>query len=683
MPLPAPDNPNASNPFFQKWETPFGVPPFDRIKPEHYLPAFQAGIRRHNDEIKAILKTHAAPSFQNTVEALEDSGVFLDRVRGVFSALVEADTNEQLQAVALAVGPLLSSHQDDILLNEALWHRIQAVHDGPAGALSPEGRTLLEKTYARFRHGGAGLPGERQARLRAVHSELALLCLKFEENLLRETNAFELILENPADLEGLPSRDIACAHEAAKLADHEGKWLFTLREPSLMPFLAHARKRDLRRRMFEAYTSRCSRGNAEDNTAVASRIAALRAEKARILGFSTFAEYALADQMAQTPAQALALMDRLWKPALDRARQEASELQVLLEQDEPGSLLEPWDWRYYAEKAKGLEADELRPYFPLEQVRIGAFRTANRLYGITFNERKDIPAYHPEVRTYLVQDRDGSFLGVYFADYPTRPGKRGGAWMETFRRQGVLDGKDCRPLVYNVANFPHPVGEMPALLRLEEVRTLFHEFGHALHGLLTRCRYRSLSGVATALDFSEMPSQIMENWATEPEVMALYARHCQTGAPLPQRLAARIQRSHHLNQGFNTTEYLASAYLDLALHALTEAGPVDAMALEAATMEKIGLIPQIIQRYRTPYFSHSMGGEYAAGYYGYIWSAVLDSDAFEAFQEKGDLFDPATARAFRTHILEKGGSEKALELYKRFRGREPDVEPLLRKRGLG
>lgn len=682
MPLPAPDHPNASNPFFQKWETPFGVPPFDRIKPEHYLPAFQAGIRRHNEEIKSLLKSHAAPTFQNTVEALEDSGVFLDRVRGVFAALVEADTNASMQAVALAVGPMLSSHQDDLHLNAALFQRIKAVHDGPTGALSPEAHTLLERTYAQFLRGGAGLPPEQQARLRAVHAELALLCQKFEANLLGETNAFTLVMERVEDLEGLPQRDLASAQEAAKMADLEGKWVFTLRDPSIWPFLAHVHDREMRRRMLTAYTSRCSRGNPEDNTGVSARIAALRCEKAHLLGYPTFAHFALADHMARTPERALQLMDRFWEASVRRARVEASELQALLEQEVPGARLEPWDWRYYAERIKNLDADELRPYFPLEQVRTGAFRTANRLYGITFNERKDIPTYHPEVRTFLVQDRDGSFLGVYFADYHTRPGKRGGAWMETFRRQGVLEGKDIRPLVYNVTNFPRPVGQEPVLLRLEEVRTLFHEFGHALHGLLSRCRYRSLSGVATALDFSEMPSQIMENWATEPEVMALYAHHYQTGAPLPEGLAARIKRSHRLNQGFSATEYLASAYLDLAWHSQTDPEPVDATALEAETMARIGLMPQIIQRYRTPYFSHSMGGEYAAGYYGYLWSGVLDADAFEAFRERGDLFDPATALALRTHILEKGGSEEPLELFKRFRGREPELGPLLRKRGL-
>ena len=682
MTAPAPDHPNASNPFFQKWETPFGVPPFDRIRPEHYLPAFQAGIRRHNEEVRGIVRSHEAPTFQNTVEALEDSGVFLDRVRGVFTALVEADTSAELQGVALAAGPLLSSHQDDLHLNPALFQRVKAVFEGPRGALAPEGQTLLDHTYARFLRGGAGLAPEGQARLRAIHSELALLTVKFEENLLVETNAFELLVARAEDLQGLPARDLAAAQEAAKLADHEGQWLFTLRDPSLLPFLTHARNRTLRRIMLEAYNSRCARGNAEDNLAIAARIAGLRCEKARLLGFATYAEFALADHMARTPARALQLMDSIWEPALARAREEAAELQDLLDRDEQGARLEPWDWRYYAEQVRNLDADEVRPYFPLEQVREGAFRTANRLFGITFNERKDLPVYHPDVRSFLVADRDGSFLGVYFADYPTRVGKRGGAWMETFRRQGLLEGRDQRPLVYNVANFPRPTGDTPALLRLEEVRTLFHEFGHALHGLLSRCRYRSLSGVATALDFAEMPSQIMENWATEPEVMALYARHYQTGAPLPEGLAARIQRSHHLNQGFSTVAYLASAYLDLAWHTLEAPGPVEAGALEAATMARIGLPPPIQQRYRTPCFAHSIGGEYAAAYYGYLWSGVLDADAFEAFRERGDLFDPATARALRVHILEKGGSEDPLELFKRFRGREPEVGALLRRRGL-
>ncbi len=682
----APEPPNSQNPFFQKWETPFGVPPFDLIKPDHYLPAFQAGVRRHNEEIKDILRARSAPTFRNTVEALEDSGEFLDRVNGVFSALVEADTNGPLQAIALAVGPLLSAHQDDIYQNEALFKRVQAVYHRQE-ALPPEARTLLEKTYRGFQRGGAGLAPAQQARLRAVHAELALLCLKFEANLLFETNAFKLVVERPADLEGLSADQLEAAMELADMCDQEGKWVFNLHAPCLWPFLEHARNRDLRRRMHQAYISRCDRGNAQDNNGLAAKITALRCEKARLLGFSTYAEYALEESMARTPGNAYRLLEQVWHPALEHAAREKAELQALMDQDLPGTRLEPWDWRYYAEKMKklrfGLNSRALRPYFPLEQVREGAFRTANRLFGITFNERKDLPTYHPEVLTYLVQDRDGSFLGIYYADYHPRPGKRGGAWMESFRRQWVREGKDIRPVVYNVTNFPRPVGDAPALLNLEEVRTLFHEFGHALHGLLSRCRYRSLSGTATALDFSELPSQIMENWATEPEVLAMYARHHRSGVPLPAEQVARIQEFQAFNQGYGTTEFLAAAFLDLDWHTLTDPEPVDAAAFEKASMARIGLLPQVPVRHRTPYFAHSMGGEYAAGYYGYLWSAVLDSDAFQAFKERGDIFDPATARSFRANILEKGGSEDPLALYRRFRGRDPSVEPLLRKRGLG
>ena len=681
----APDHPNAQNPFFQKWETPFGVPPFNRIKAEHYLPAFQAGIRRHNLEIRAILRGHATPTFRNTIEPLADSGEFLDRVNGVFSALAEADTDHGLQAVALAVGPLLAGHQDDIYQNEALFRRVLAVRDRRE-ALPPEARTLLEKTCRGFLRGGAGLAPGQQSRLRAVHTELALLCLKFEQNLLDETNAYRLVVDRVEDLEGLAPEALEAAQEVAERSGLAGRWVFNLHTPCLWPFLEHARNRDLRRQLFNAYLHRCDRGNAQDNNGLAAKITSLRCEKARILGYATYAEYALAESMARTPANAYGLLEQVWSPALAAAARERDELQALLEQELPGARLEPWDWRFYAEQLKrarfGLDDQSLRAWFPLDQVREGAFRTANRLFGITFNQRQDLPTYHPEVLTYLVQDRDGSFLGIYYADYHPRPGKRGGAWMESFRRQWVREGRDIRPLVYNVTNFPRPVGDRPALLNLEEVRTLYHEFGHALHGLLSRCRYRSLSGTATALDFSELPSQIMENWAIEPDQLVAYGRHYQTGAPLAPDQAARIQQAQLLCQGFCTTEFLAAAFLDLDWHTRTSFEPVDAAAFEQATLARIGLLPQVPLRHRTPFFAHSMGGEYASGYYGYLWSAVLDSDAYQAFKERGDPFDPETARAFRTHILEKGGSEDPLELYRRFRGRDPSVEPLLRKRGL-
>jgi peptidyl-dipeptidase Dcp len=685
MDAPAPEPAPPGNPFFQEWDGPFEAPPFDRIRPEHYLPALQAGIRRHDEEIRAILRTRSAPTFANTVEALEDSGEFLDRVNGVFAAMVEADSDADLQAVAMAAGPLLSGHLDDVYQNPALFGRVRTVYRREAD-LPPEARTLLEKTYRAFLRGGAGLPAPCRLRLREVNAELSLLCLRFEQNLLAETDAFRMVVDRCEDLEGLSPGEREAAAEAAGVRGLAGSWVFTLHAPSLWPFLEHARNRLLRRRLHQGYLSRCDRGNAQDNNGLAARITALRCEKARILGFPTFADYALEGSMARTPAGAYRLLERIWRPAIRRADEEKAELQALLERDHPGARLEPWDWRYYANqslKARfGLDPQELLPYFPLERVRDGAFRTAQRLFGITFHRRGDLPTWHPEVLTYLVRDRDGSALGVYYADYHPRPGKRGGAWMECFRRQWVRRGREVRPLVYTVANFPRPVGGAPALLNLEEVRTLFHEFGHAVHGLLSRCRYRSLSGTATAQDFSELPSQIMENWATEPAVLADYARHWRTGEPLPPAWAARIREARSFNQGYSTTEALAAAFLDLDWHTRTDPEPVDAPAFERASLARIGLLPQVPVRHRTPYFAHSMGGEYAAGYYGYLWSAVLDADAFQAFLERGDLFDPEVARAFRAHILERGASEDPAVLYRRFRGRDPSIGPLLEKRGL-
>jgi peptidyl-dipeptidase Dcp len=675
---------NHANPFFEKWDAPFGAPPFHRVRTEHFLPAFQAGIRKQNLEIRSIIKCRAAPTFRNTVEALADSGEFLDRVNGIFTALVEADSNPALQAVALAIGPLLASHQDDLYLNEALYHRILAARDRRE-ALGPEARTLLARTCRGFVRNGAGLPPGQQARLRALNGELSLLCLRFEQNLYDETDAFRLVVERAEDLDGLSAEELEAARESAECCGLEGKWAFDLHTPCLWPFLEHARNRDLRRELFRAYLHRCDQGNARDNNGLASRITTLRCEKARILGFPSYAAYALEDSMARTPANAYGLLERVWGPALACAAREREELQGRLDQDLPGARLEPWDWRFYAEKQKrarfGLDEQALRAYFPLEQVREGAFRAANRLFGITFNQREDLPVYHPEVLTWVVQDRDGSLLGVYYADYHRRPGKRGGAWMESFRRQWRRLGRDIRPLVYTVTNFPRPALGRPVLLNLEEVRTLFHEFGHALHGLLSRCRYRCLSGTATAIDFSELPSQILENWAVEPELLATYARHWRTGDPLPAGQAEAIQRAQRFNQGFRTTEAVAAAFLDLDWHARTDTGPVDPSAFEQSTLARIGLPPEVPLRHRTPFFVHSMGGEYAAGYYGYLWSAVLDADAFQAFKERGSAFDPATARAFRVHIMEKGGSEDPLELYRRFRGRDPELEPFLRKRG--
>jgi peptidyl-dipeptidase Dcp len=676
----------SENPFFQKWDTPFGVPPFGRIRTDHFLPAFKAGIRRQHQEICGILRCRAHPTFRNTVEALADSGEFLNRVSGIFFALLEADSSPPLQAVALAVGPLLAGHRDDIHQNPGLFHRVLAVRERRE-PLAPEARTLLDRTCRDFLRNGAGLAPERQARLRALHGELALLELRFEQNLLDEAHAARLVVERAEELEGLTPEQLEAAREAAERCGRDGAWVFEVHTHSLWPLLQHARDRNLRRRLFEAHRRCCDRGGAQDNNRLAARITSLRCEMARLLGYPSYAHYALEDSMAGSPANAYALLERIRRAALARAADERKELQARLEQDLPGARLEPWDWRFYAEKLKrarlGLDEQALREWFPLEQVREGAFRAANRLFGITFNQRRDLPVYHPDVLTWLVQDRDGSLLGIYYADDHARPGKRGGAWMEAFRRQWRRLGRDIRPLVYTVANFPRPSGGCPALLSLEEVRVLFHEFGHALHGLLSRCRYRCLSGTATALDFSELPSQLLEHWASDPRFLGAYARHWRTGEPLPPGQAEAIHRAQAFSQGFRTSEALASAYLDLDWHARTSPGLVDPWTFEQATLARIGMPREVPPRYRTACFTHSMTGEYAAGYYGYLWSAVLGADAFQAFQDRGGPFKPEAARAFRAHILEKGGSEDPAELYRRFRGRDPDVRALLRKRGLG
>ena len=687
MPRPGPTAPSEPNPFFTKWPAPFGVPPFDQIKPEHYLPAFRAALSGQMEEVRAIHENPEPPGFGNTIAALEASGAALDRVSAVFSAMAELDADEALDRVALAVAPMLSNHQDDLLADAALFARITRVHAAGGAGLDAEDRTLLETTWRRFRRGGAELPAAGQARLRALNAELALLELKYEDNLKRETDAFQLVIHRRRDLEGLPERELAAAQERARMAGLAGSWVFDLHGPCLWPFLEHAGNRDLRRQMLQAYLARCDGGGVRDNAPLAARIAALRCEKARLLGYSTYAHYALEEKMARAPEQAFLLLDRIREPALRRARTEGGEYQALLEADEPRARLEAWDWRYYATRARrsrlGADSDGLRPYFSLEQVQAGAFRTAGLLYGITFTERPDLPTYHREARAFLVRDGDGRFLGIYFTDHHPRPGKRGGAWMGNFRRQCMPGGRDHRPVVYSAANFPRPRDGTPSLLSPEEVRTLFHEFGHALHALLSRCRYRSLSGAAAAMDFSEMPSQIMENWAVEPKCLAQYARHWQTGAPLPRNLAEGLREGVRFNQGFLTSEYLAAAYLDLEWHSLRDPAPPDAAEFEEDCLIRMGLPAEIPPRYRLPSFAQSLGGECAAGYYDYLWAAVLDSDAYQAFREKGDPFDPATARAFRTHILERGASEDPLELFRRFRGRPPVLEPLLRKRGLG
>ncbi len=650
------------------------------------MPAFREGIARRKAEVQAITANKKPPTFFNTVEALENSGFFLARVNDVFFTMTGAETNDELQAINKEVSPLLSSLRDDVLLDEALFKRVKAVYEKrEALSLKPEQKKLLEETWKEFVRGGANLSGDQKKRFREINQELSTLGVKFADNLLKETNNYKLVIEKEEDLAGLPAGVVAAAASAAKASKLEGKWVFTLQAPSIWSFMSFADNRDLRKQLLSAYITRGDHGNEFDNKATLSRVAALRAERAKILGFKTHADFVLAENMAKTPAGVYGLLNQLWPPALGVAKKEAADLQETIKTSGKDFKLEPWDWRYFAEKIRKeryqLDDEALRPYFPLDRVREGAFYVANKLYGIKFIEQTDLPKYHPEVRTFEVRDGDGTFLAVFTADYHPRAGKRGGAWCGRLRGSWVMSGKSVRPIVTNVMNFTRPVGEAPALLSLEEVETLFHEFGHALHGILSKVSYRSMGRVPR--DFVELPSQIMENWALEPEVLKVYAKHWKTGEVIPAALVQKIEESRQFNQGFATVEYLSAALLDMDWHTLTEPKEQDATAFEKASLERIGLIPEIVVRYRSPYFNHIFGpgGGYAAGYYSYIWSEVLDSDAFTAFAEKG-IFDPATAKSFRTNILEKGGTEDALVLYKKFRGREPSVEPLLIKRGL-
>lgn len=678
--------PAPANPFFEEWTTPFGVPPFGQIKEAHYLPAFKEGIARERKEIDAIANDPQAPTFANTLEALDQAGEFLDRVQIVFYGQLFAETNDTLQGIAKEVAPMLSALNDDINLNETLFARVMAVWEKrDALGLEPEQRRLVEEQYKDFVRGGANLDAKGKERLRAINKELSLIGLKFGDNVLKETNAYRLVIEKREDLAGLPPGVVNAGADAAKGAKLEGKWVFSLQAPSIWPFLQYADNRELRRQILTAYISRGDHGDASDNKAILSKIAALRAEKAQLLGYKTWADFVLDRNMAKVPAKVYGLLDQLWTPALGVADKEAADIQAAIKASGQEFKLEPWDWRYYSERVKkaryDFDEEALRPYFKLANVLDGAFYVANRLYAITFTERFDIPKYHPDVRTFEVKDADGSHLGVFLCDYFPRPGKRGGAWSGRYRNQRFKDGKDIRPIVVNVGNFSRPTGDTPALLSLEEVETLFHELGHGLNALFSRVHYPGASRIPR--DFVELPSQIMENWVLEPEVLKVYAKHWKTGEAIPAELIAKVDRARKFNQGFATVEYLAASYLDMDWHTLSQPREENATAFENASMAKIHMMPEIFVRYRSPYFSHIFGpgGGYSSGYYSYIWAEVLDADAFQAFKEKG-IFDQATAKSFRTNVLERGGLGDAMEMYRRFRGHDPTVEPLLAKRGL-
>lgn len=675
------------NPFFSEWKTPLGTPPFEKIRNEHYMPAFEKGMCRQKAEMKAIITNPEPATFENTIEALDYSGELLTKVSNVFFALNGANTSDEIQKIAQEIAPILSKHGDDIGLNDTLFQRVKAVYEQKDQlGLGVEQAMLLDKYYKGFVRGGAKLSEKKKARFREINEELSVLTTKFGENVLKDDNNFELVIDNEADLAGLPEGVIASGAAAAKEKAYDGKWIYTLHKPSWIPFLQYSEKRDLREKIYMGYINRGNNNDEFDNKGIAAKIVALRAERAQLLGFPTHAHFVLDVNMAQNPENVYELLDKLWKPALKRAKAELKEMQAIADREGNKFRLESWDWWYYAEKLKkekyDMDNEVLRPYFQLKYVRQGAFDLATKLWGITFRERNDIPVYHEDVKAFEVKEADGTIIGVLYTDYHPRASKRGGAWCGAYRKQMKKDGKNVTPVINNVFNLSKPTAEKPALLSLDEVTTIYHEFGHALHGLFSNSTYPRLTGTSVARDFVELPSQIMENWALEPEVLKTYAVHYQTGEPIPDELIEKIKNSSLFNQGFETVEYLAASFLDMDWHTLTTARPVeDVLEFEDESLGRIGLIPEIISRYRTPYFRHIFTSGYSAGYYSYIWAEVLDADAFQAFKET-DLFNKDLARSFRENILAKGGTEEPMVLYKRFRGKEPSIEPLLERRGL-
>ncbi len=670
-----------TNPFLTEFQTEHGVPPFDKIKLEHYEPAFLKGIEEQNANIDAIVNNSEAPTFENVIVAFDNSSPILDRVRAIFYNMTDAEKTDGLNELSIKLAPTLSEHSDNISLNQELFKKVSAVYQQKESlGLTTEQQRLLEETYKDFVRSGANLSPEKQARLREINKQLSTLGLKFSDNILNENNAFKLYIDKEEDLAGLPDWFCQSAAEKAKEDGQEGKWLFTLGNASRIPFLQYSANRPLREQMYKAYISRGNNNDKNDNKKIITDIVSLRLEKAQLLGFDCYSNFVLDNTMAKNSTTVMDFLNNLWSYSLPKAKAEAAELQKIMDKDGKGEKLEGWDWWYYTEKLRkekyNLEEDEIKPYFKLENVREGAFAVANKLYGITLTKLEGIPVYHPDVEVFEVKDADGSHLGVFYVDYFPRPGKSGGAWMSNYREQQG----NIRPLVCNVCSFTQPVGDMPSLLTIDEVETLFHEFGHALHGLLTKCNYKGISGTNVVRDFVELPSQINEHWATEPEVLKMYAKHYQTGETIPDSLIEKILNQKTFNQGFMTTELLAAAILDMNLHNLTDTKDLDVLAYEKEAMDQLGLIPEIAPRYRTTYFNHIIGG-YAAGYYSYLWANVLDNDAFEAFKEHG-IFDKKTADLFRYNVLEKGNSEDPMTLYKNFRGTEPQLEPMLKNRGM-
>lgn len=674
------------NPFFQPYDTPFNVPPFDKIKNEHFKPAILEGIKKHEAEINLIANNPEAPTFDNTILAMENAGELLLEVNRVFGNYNSANTNDELQAIAKETAPDLSAHGDNIALNHKLFARVKTIWDKKESLnLNLEQAKLLENRYKYFVRSGANLSETDKDKLRKINAELSLTSLKYGQNILAETNKYELVISDKKDLAGLPSELIEGAAADAKAKGKEGKWVFTLSNSSVMPFLQYSSNRKLRQEIWNAYQTRANHDDDLDNKANAIKLANLRGEKARLLGYKSHSDYVLEESMAKNPENVNKLLNDLWKPALEMAKTEASDIQKMMERDNIKDMVQSYDWRYYTEKIRkerfDLDEQELKPYFSLENVRKGVFQVTENLYGLKFKQLNNVPTYHEDVTVWEVMEANGTHVGILYMDFHPRASKRGGAWMTSYRNQKMENGERKAPVISIVCNFTKPTADAPALLTFDEVTTFFHEFGHALHGLLSNVTYKSLAGTSVPRDFVELPSQVMENWAAEPEVLKMYAKHYKTGAVIPDDLIQKLQKSGTFDQGFATVEYLAASLLDMDYHSQTAPISLDANTFEKNAMQKIGLIDAIIPRYRSTYFQHIFSGGYSSGYYSYIWSGVLDTDAFEAFKTT-TLFNPEKAKLFRENVLERGGTEDPMVLYKRFRGAEPSVEPLLRKRGL-
>jgi len=675
---------NNMNPFLQEYDTPFKIPPFEDIKMQHYKPAFELGMEENLLEINKITSNPEKPSFENTIVELERVGKTLDKVSNVFFNLLSSNTNEDMDDLAMTISPRLSAHGDNILLNKELFERIKSVYSKRASlSLSVEQNRLLEETYKSFIRSGANLSDNKMNRLTEINQSLSSLSVQFDQNVLKETNGFSLIIDNEEQLSGLPEEEIRLASELAKSEGHEGKWVFKPTRVSMYPFLTYSDQRDLREKLYDSYIKRGDNSNESDNKNIIKEMVALRTEKAKLMGFENHADFVLDNTMAKTTERVDGLLQKIWKPGLARAKREVEEMQKLIQEEGGNFKLASSDWWYYSEKIRqskyNFTEEEVKPYFSEENVLAGAFDVAEKLFEVSFIERKDLPKYRDDIRSFEVKDADEKTIGIFYTDYTLRPSKGGGAWMNSVRSQSTFDGNQL-PIVFNVCNFPPKNKEGVSLLSFEQVETLFHEFGHGLHGLLSQATYPSLSGTRVTRDYVEFPSQMMENWAREPEVIKTFAKHYKTGEAIPDELLNKIAAAGKFNAGFETTEYVAAALLDMAWHT-NETDIQDVNDFEDTSLEELGLIPEIESRYRSTYFGHIFAGGYSSGYYSYLWTEVMEADAFEPFREKG-LFHKETADKLKKFVYSSGNTDDLMTQYVRYRGSEPNIEPLIKKRGL-